>query len=112
MLARTPWQQRAKPARGEIGLADEALAALLTTAEPNGIGVRIAEMVREPVTRLIVISPHWDMDLAELKLLAGRLNPTDQSVSGSLSGANSLTTSCACSLQFALTHLLPYVRSL
>ena len=80
MLARTPWLQRATPARGPIGLADGTLAALLTTAEPTSIGVRFAEMVREPVTRLIVISPYWDTDLAALKLLAGRLNPTEISI--------------------------------
>lgn len=80
MLARTPWLQRATPASGLIGLADGTLAALLSTDEPTSIGVRFAEMVREPVTRLIVISPYWDMDLAALKLLVGRLNPAEISI--------------------------------
>ena len=80
MLARTPWLQRATPASGPISLADGTLAALLTTVGPVGIGMRFAEMVREPVTRLIVISPYWDMDLAALKLLAGRLSPAAISI--------------------------------
>lgn len=80
MLARTPWLQRATPASGLIGLADGTQAALLTTDEPTSIGVRFAEMVREPVTRLIVISPYWDMDLVALKLLVGQLNPAEISI--------------------------------
>ena len=80
MLARTPWLQRATPASGPIGLADGTLAALLTTDEPASIGMRFAEMVQEPVTRLVVISPYWDMELAALKLLVGRLNPAEISI--------------------------------
>ena len=80
MLARTPWLQRATAARGPIGFADGTLAALLATDEPTSIGVRFAEMVREPVTRLIVISPYWDMELAALKLLVDRLNPAEISI--------------------------------
>ncbi|MCY4559687.1 MAG: hypothetical protein OXF79_25635 [Chloroflexi bacterium] len=80
MLARTPWLQRATSASGPIGLADGTLAALLTTDGPAGIGVRFAEMVQGPVRRLIVISPYWDMNLAALKLLVGRLNPAEISV--------------------------------
>ena len=77
MLARTPWLQRAAPASDPVSLADQTVAALLTTHEPTGIGVRFAEMIQEPVTRLIVISPYWDMDLAALKLLANRLQPLE-----------------------------------
>ena len=57
MLERTSWLRWATPASGPVSLADGSLAALLTTAGPLGIGMRFAEMVGEPVTRLIVISP-------------------------------------------------------
>ena len=80
MLARTPWLQRTTLTSGPVSLADRTIAALLTTDGPTSIGVRFAEMVREPVTRLIVISPYWDMDLAALKMLVGRLNPTEISI--------------------------------
>ena len=77
MLARTPWLERTTPTSGSVSLADGTTAALLTTDGPTSIGVRFTEMVREPVTRLIVISPYWDMDLAALKMLDGRLNPIE-----------------------------------
>ena len=80
MLARTPWLQRTTPASGPVGLVDGTVAALLTTDAPTSIGVRFAEMVGEPVTRLIVISPYWDMELAALKMLVGRLDPTEISI--------------------------------
>ena len=77
MLARTPWLQRTTPVNGPVSLADGTVAALLTTDEPMGIGSRFTGLVQEPVTRLIVISPYWDMDLAALKLLANRLQPSE-----------------------------------
>ena len=77
MLARTPWLERTTPTSGPVSLADGTTAAILTTDGPTSIGARFTEMVREPVTRLIVISPYWDMDLAALKMLVGRLNPTE-----------------------------------
>ena len=80
MLARTSWLERTTPTSGPVSLADGTTAALLTTDGPTSIGVRFTEMVREPVTRLIIISPYWDMDLAALKMLVGRLNPTEISI--------------------------------
>ena len=80
MLSRTSSLQRATPASGPISLVDGTLAALLKTDGPTGIGVRFAEMVQGPVRRLIVISPYWDMDLAALKLLVGRLSPAEISI--------------------------------
>ena len=80
MLARTPWLQRTIPASGPVGLADGTMAALLTTDAPTSIGMRFTELVGEPVTRLIVISPYWDMELAALKMLVGRLNPAEISI--------------------------------
>ena len=80
MLARTPWLQRTTQPSGPVSLADGTVAALRATDEPTGIGVRFAEMIQEPVTRLIVISPYWDMDLAALKLLANRLQPSEISI--------------------------------
>ena len=80
MLARTSWLERTTQTSGPVSLADGTTAALLTTDGRTSIGVRFTEMVREPVTRLIVISPYWDMDLAALKMLDGRLNPTEISI--------------------------------
>ena len=80
MLARTSWLERTTPTSGPVSLTDGTTAALLMTDGPTSIGVRFTEMVREPVTRLIVISPYWDMDLAALKMLDGRLNPTEISI--------------------------------
>ena len=80
MLARTPWLERTTPTSGPVRLADGTTAALLATDGRASIGVRFTEMVREPVTRLIIISPYWDMDLAALKMLDGRLNPAEISI--------------------------------
>lgn len=80
MLARTPWLESAEPANAPVVLADGTLAALLTTGEPTGIGTRFAALIDEPVSRLIVISPYWDMELAALSMLAERLEPAEISV--------------------------------
>lgn len=75
MLARTPWLNRATAAAGTVGLADGTQAALLTTGEEQGIGQRFIDLIEEPVVRLIVISPYWDVDLGALAFLANRLSP-------------------------------------
>lgn len=75
MLARTPWLGRASPATGPVGLADGTRAALLTSGEKEGIGQRFIELVEEPVVRLIVVSPYWDVDLRALSFLARRFSP-------------------------------------
>lgn len=80
MLTRTPWLQQAAPASGPVSLSDGTEAALLTTHESEGIGSRFANMIQEPVTRLIVISPYWDKNLAALKLFANRLQPSEISI--------------------------------
>ena len=75
MLARAPWLGRAAPATGPVRLADGTHAALLATGEKAGIGQRFVELVNEPVSRLIVISPYWDPNLAALSFLTGRFAP-------------------------------------
>jgi hypothetical protein len=80
MLARTPWLKRATAATGPEPLSDHTAAALLTTGEPSGIGSRFATLIDEPVSRLIVISPYWDMKLGALSYLIDRLNPQETAI--------------------------------
>ena len=70
---RAPWLLRATPAAGPVRLSDGTIAALLTAGDAAGIGQRFADLIDEPVSRLIVVSPYWDMDLAALSFLAERL---------------------------------------
>ena len=80
MQARTPWLKTAKPATGPVRLIDGTLAALLTTGPTSGIAERFADFINEPVSRLIILSPYWDPNLAALSYLVERLGPADISV--------------------------------
>ena len=80
MQVRTPWLRSAIPATGPVRLRDGTLAALLITDQTTGIGERFAGLIDEPVSRLIVISPYWDPNLAALSDLTGRLAPINVSV--------------------------------
>jgi hypothetical protein len=80
MLARAPWLRRATPATELVTLSDQTAAALLTTGEASGIGQRFAALIDEPVSRLIVISPYWDMKLDALSYLIDRLNPQETAI--------------------------------
>lgn len=75
MLARTPWLSRTAPAKDVVAIADGTRAALLTTGEAEGIGQRFIDLIGEPVARLIVVSPYWDIDLHALSFLARKLSP-------------------------------------
>jgi hypothetical protein len=75
MLRRTPWLDRATPATGPVGLADGTLAALLTTGDRESIGQRFIELVEQSVSRLIVVSPYWDINLGALSRLVERFSP-------------------------------------
>ncbi|MDQ6436324.1 hypothetical protein RB623_19880 [Mesorhizobium sp. LHD-90] len=77
MRERAPWLSKATPAAGPVRLADGTMAALLTAGDTSGIGQRFAQLIDEPVSRLIVISPYWDINLAALSFLAQRLGPTE-----------------------------------
>ncbi len=77
MQARTPWLGAAHPTPDAVGLSDGTVAALLTTGGPVGIGRQFAEKIDGPVTRLAVISPYWDNDLAALRYLAERLSAAE-----------------------------------
>lgn len=80
MLARAPWLRHAVASSEKMGLADQTEAAFLTTGEETGIGQRFADLIDGPVTRLIVVSPYWDMGLAALSYLNERLSPEEVSV--------------------------------
>ena len=75
MLARAGWLESAIPASGPVELADGTLAALLLADGREAIGRRFAELVDEPVDRMIAISPYWDASLAALVDLERRLRP-------------------------------------
>lgn len=75
MMRRTPWLRQAIAEPGPVQLADGTMAALLTTGESGGIGSRFANLIYEPISRLIVISPYWDMSLQALSYLIERLSP-------------------------------------
>lgn len=75
MLRRTPWLRQAVVQPGPVQLADGTMAALLTTGEAGGIATRFANLIDEPISRLIVISPYWDMALRALAHLIERLSP-------------------------------------
>ena len=76
MWARTPWLRQANPADGPVLLADGTSAALLHDRIGAGIGAQFAALVDEPVTRLLIISPYWDMQLSALSHLAQTLSPS------------------------------------
>ena len=80
MLARTPWLAKASPATTPVSLSDETMAALLATGPLDGIGSRFAALIDEPVSRLIVISPYWDMTLSALSFLMARLAPEETAI--------------------------------
>lgn len=80
MRARARWLDRATPTTGPVGLADGSLAALLTTGGATGIGQSFIDLIGEPVTRLIVLSPYWDMNLEALEFLAGGLSAGEISI--------------------------------
>ena len=80
MLARSPWLRQAVASTEKMGLADQTEAAFLTTGNETGIGQRFADLIDEPVTRLIVVSPYWDMGLTALSFLNDRLSPEEVSV--------------------------------
>lgn len=75
MLARAGWLESAVPTSGPVELADGTLAALLLSDGWEAIGRRFAELVDEPVDRVIAISPYWDGSLAALVDLERRLRP-------------------------------------
>ncbi len=63
-----------EPAAGLTALRDGSQAAFLTNDNAAGIGRQFIEFIGErPVSRLIVISPYWDHDLAALKYLIAQL---------------------------------------
>ena len=80
MLSRAPWLRRAIAATDKVILADQTEAAFLTTGGSFGIGKRFADLIDEPVKRLIVVSPYWDMKLAAASYLNERLSPQEISV--------------------------------
>ena len=65
-----------KPADGPVILADGTSAGLLHDRIGAGIGAQFAALVDEPVTRLLIISPYWDMRLNALNHLAQTLSPS------------------------------------
>jgi hypothetical protein len=75
MNARTPWLNSATAITDPVRLADGTLAALLTTGQATGVAERFADLIDEPVNRLIIISPYWDPTLSALSYLADRLRP-------------------------------------
>ena len=77
MLTRAPWLREATPSIGPLTLVDGTQVALLTTGGLQGIGPSFAALIDDPVTRLIVISPYWDGQLAALADLQQRLQPAE-----------------------------------
>lgn len=75
MLRRTPWLRQAAAEPGSVELADGTMAALLTTGQTSGIAPQFANLIDEPISRLIVISPYWDMALQALSHLIERISP-------------------------------------
>lgn len=73
--SRAGWLEATTPASGPVQLADGTLAGLLLSGETTGIAWRFADLIDGPVTRLIVISPYWDPQLAALSYLTELLNP-------------------------------------
>ncbi len=80
MLDRTSWLHSTAPSNGPVTLEDGTTAALVTTGSHKGIGERFADMIDQPVSRLIVISPYWDRHLSALSYLASLLEPKEISV--------------------------------
>jgi hypothetical protein len=78
MHARTPWLADTEPAAGPVALRDGSEAAFLTAGNDAGIGRQFVGLIGErPVTRLIVMSPYWDPNLAALKYPITQLAPQE-----------------------------------
>ena len=75
LRSRAGWLEATTPASGPVQLADGTLAGLLLSGETTGIARRLADLIDGPVTRLIVISPYWDPQLAALSFLTELLKP-------------------------------------
>ena len=77
---RTSWLRETTLTNGSVTLRDGTVAALFTSDPMTGIADGFANMIDQPVKRLIVISPYWDGDLGALSHLAVRLEPEEISV--------------------------------
>lgn len=77
---RTPWLHRAVTSFDPAPLKDGTMAALLASGEGTGIGKRFADLIDSSVSRLLVISPYWDDELAALHYMCNRLSPGEVSV--------------------------------
>lgn len=79
-LAKSPWMQRVGAAESAVDAQGRTIAFLSDRTAGN-IASRFVELVgTEQVSRLVVVSPYWDDDLAALRGLAQRLKATDVSV--------------------------------
>jgi hypothetical protein len=79
-IARTPWLRQASAADSPVELTDKTLASFLATGGELGIAARFADLIKEPVSRLIVVSPYWDTNLEALTFLADRLQPAETAI--------------------------------
>ncbi|MEX0409775.1 hypothetical protein ABGN05_29555 [Aquibium sp. LZ166] len=79
-IARTPWLRQAITADSSVELTDKTLASFLATGSQPGIAARFADLIDEPVSRLIVVSPYWDTNLEALTFLAERLQPAETAI--------------------------------
>ncbi|MDX8433254.1 hypothetical protein RFN25_07380 [Mesorhizobium abyssinicae] len=78
MLARTPWLREIESSGSIARLEDKTDAAFLTSIETAGIGEQfLGALAGQPVRRLILVSPYWDLDLSTLNLLLDRLEPKE-----------------------------------
>ncbi|MDX2141841.1 MAG: hypothetical protein SFV19_00675 [Rhodospirillaceae bacterium] len=80
MLARAPWLRRATPAPGVVELQNQTQAAFLTTGGKIGIGHLFADLIDGPVSRLVVLSPYWDLKLEALSYLIKRLQAQETGI--------------------------------
>ncbi|MBR1214603.1 hypothetical protein [Bradyrhizobium sp. JYMT SZCCT0180] len=78
MQARTPWLMDTEPATGLTVLRDGSGSAFVTSGNQTGIAQQFIDLVgKQPVARLIVMSPYWDQSLAALKYLIMALAPQE-----------------------------------
>jgi len=73
-MRRTPWIHEQSDG-AVIDLEEGGRLGFLSSAGAVGIGEQFAELVgRRKVTRLVVASPYWDLDLGALRQLRNRLS--------------------------------------
>ncbi|MDQ0039102.1 hypothetical protein J2W30_006895 [Variovorax boronicumulans] len=78
---RAPWLDNATPSDAIVEDDGQVLARFLAHSSTEGIGSRfLGSIGKEPIRRLVVVSPYWDTDLAAVSWLQESLQAQESSL--------------------------------